>query len=462
MRRFKLMLAVIVVLGGLFIAQADDDEQSWQAWLHDGAGRLVLVNSNGERLERLTLPLPDNVGDDVAVYVSSLNRFIAYTFQDYTLIDSYMLWIYRLEDNSLMYEASSAVGFSHVVFNVDDSQLAYGVGGDDAELVTVNLRAGTIINRISASDDRFPDEFSSQAVELFMPEYYAQERLVFSRLGDGDMTYEWDIDLNVMIALAHYPRLNKVDRFAPSDEQITIQNDTLITYDPLTRTRAPFFSLQTLIHEAKFVGNGHLILICAEVDNMQEAWQLLRRDGTLMRSLPPVQRADVYNVVEGFVYRYWNDARQITELVHYDTSRAMSDNTVWFAEGDWQIVWVDDGAISYGPYIPWAQIGEPFVDPPMPTLDVAIQPTGFPTPAPIIYVGLTVVVNTVDGEVLYLRDEPSTGGGIVMNLLDGMELEIIGESVEQDGFVWWQVVNEDGLQGWAAQAVDTVTTLLPQ
>lgn len=455
MRRFGAMLVAMLMVAGVLMVSADDDDaQGWQAWLHDGAGRLVLIDSDGERLDRLTLPLLDTVQNpNIKVVVSSLNRFIVYTAaQD----DSQRLRIYRIADETVIYEATSTGEFSDIVFNADDSQLAYGVGGDESALVTVNLRAGTVLQQITPSDNCFPDDFAPSEVEYFTPEYYMGERLIFSRLGETAMSYEWDIDLNIMIALPNYPRLDATDDFAPSGEQIAIQSDTLIVYDPLMRRRTPFFTLSTLINQAKFVQNGHLILIYGD------AWQLIRRDGTILRPLPSVTRTDIHNVVDGFVYRYWNDERGITELVHYDASRAMSDRTVWFGEGEWRIVWVDDGATAYGGYMSWAQIGEALIDPPAPTLEVEMQPTGFPTPDPIIYVGLIVEVNTVDGEVLYLRDEPSTGGGIVMNLLDGMALEVIGDSVQAEGFVWWQVVNEDGVEGWAAEAVDTVTTLLPR
>jgi len=88
-------------------------------------------------------------------------------------------------------------------------------------------------------------------------------------------------------------------------------------------------------------------------------------------------------------------------------------------------------------------------------------PTGLPEPEPLLRPGMEVVVQTLGGEVLYLRAQPSTGAEIVRHLYDDMRLTLLEGPVTAEGYVWWRVrVEEDGSEGWAAEAVD-ISTLIP-
>ena len=90
-----------------------------------------------------------------------------------------------------------------------------------------------------------------------------------------------------------------------------------------------------------------------------------------------------------------------------------------------------------------------------------LRPTPFPTPRPLLFPGAEAVVNTIDGEVLYLRDSPSTGGEIIIFLYNDMPVTLLEGPVLAEGYTWWRIRTADGDEGWAAEAVDTVTTLLP-
>jgi hypothetical protein len=106
---------------------------------------------------------------------------------------------------------------------------------------------------------------------------------------------------------------------------------------------------------------------------------------------------------------------------------------------------------------------------PTPTLTPTLNPTQMaytPTPMllalPSLYpVEGTVRVQTFDGEVLYLRAAPTRDSDILMHLEDDMLLTVIGGPIEADGFTWWQVRTEAGLEGWAVEHNHDLWTLIP-
>jgi hypothetical protein len=68
----------------------------------------------------------------------------------------------------------------------------------------------------------------------------------------------------------------------------------------------------------------------------------------------------------------------------------------------------------------------------------------------IIEPGVTVVVQGTQGAGLRLRAEPTTQGGVVTAVREGLRLTVIDGPEEADGFVWWKVRAPDGKEGWGA------------
>lgn len=248
------------------------------------------------------------------------------------------------------------------------------------------------------------------------------------------------------------------------DDRFPIQanqpNNTLQVYDPASRARFPFYHNSDLaLVDAWFVYHGHLILLhCQRTDpNVPPVWLLVERDGRVAWLLPPAERRVIQGTVNGFVY-IRTGTNGTTELLEFDLSQPLVERVVWTGEGTWDLVQVQNPPTPYGPFLMWAQLAEPIVATPQP--EETIAPTPFPPPPPLMSVGEKAVVQTIDGEVLYMRDAPLTGE-IVFHLLDGMIVDLLEGPVEAGDFVWWRLRTWDDHEGWSAQAFEDVTTLIP-
>ena len=253
-------------------------------------------------------------------------------------------------------------------------------------------------------------------------------------------------------------------RFARMDDA---DYNTIFIVDPMERVNFPFFFSPTLnLQNVYFVQNGERVLVVAIDANEQRYWLLLERDGSWVRPLRNFEREHLHGTAQGFIYTLTiagdgdvsNEVH--TQLVSFDTRRPLSDSVVWSAAGEWRIIWVESGADGYGPYRDWRPLAVPVYNEATST-SIPTTPTAFPTPRPLLFAGGQAVVNTVDGEVLYLRDEASVSGEIVRYLYDRMIVDLLDGPVVAQGYIWWQIRTDEGEIGWAAEAVDTVTTLLP-
>lgn len=68
-----------------------------------------------------------------------------------------------------------------------------------------------------------------------------------------------------------------------------------------------------------------------------------------------------------------------------------------------------------------------------------------------IAVGATVEVIGTDGAGVNVRSMASTEGEIIATFFDGTILEVTGESVAAEDFIWWPVISEEGIEGYVVQ-----------
>jgi uncharacterized protein YgiM (DUF1202 family) len=77
-----------------------------------------------------------------------------------------------------------------------------------------------------------------------------------------------------------------------------------------------------------------------------------------------------------------------------------------------------------------------------------------------LYVGETAEVFTTGGDSLNMRAEPNTNAEIIDRLELGELVTLLqGPYKEDGGYAWWRIRNNEGLEGWAVERVETEQTL---
>ncbi len=103
----------------------------------------------------------------------------------------------------------------------------------------------------------------------------------------------------------------------------------------------------------------------------------------------------------------------------------------WVADSDGQDEWLSP------------QIGEPR-----------------PVNRPVVR-GDEVVVTTQKGNVLTVRFEAGLDSVVARRLRAGTRLKVVDGPVDVDGYRWWQVVDQEGRRGWAAEGDQETRWLTP-
>lgn len=91
-------------------------------------------------------------------------------------------------------------------------------------------------------------------------------------------------------------------------------------------------------------------------------------------------------------------------------------------------------------------LGEPPVLPEPATITGDFCP---PAPPSQVTAGMRARVTFTDGTPLRLRETPN--GTVIRNMEEGVPFDVIGGPVCSVGYTWWQVRQDDGISGWAAE-----------
>ena len=78
-------------------------------------------------------------------------------------------------------------------------------------------------------------------------------------------------------------------------------------------------------------------------------------------------------------------------------------------------------------------------------------PTFTPTPEPGTALAVGQPARVIAPGGLNMRDAPSTGGTLVLQLGPGQRVDVVEGPTQADGYTWWRVDDGGGNQGWVVQ-----------
>ncbi len=93
-----------------------------------------------------------------------------------------------------------------------------------------------------------------------------------------------------------------------------------------------------------------------------------------------------------------------------------------------------------------------------PTATPTVTPTPTATPVPVLHPGGRA---RIEAETLNVRAGPGVGHERVGVLLQGQTVSLIEGPQEADGYRWWHIRTEDGLEGWVAEGTNDVQWVVP-
>jgi hypothetical protein len=88
----------------------------------------------------------------------------------------------------------------------------------------------------------------------------------------------------------------------------------------------------------------------------------------------------------------------------------------------------------------------------LPTWTLTAVPSPIPsaTPVPVVMPGGQVVVRGTGAQELRLRAGPGLTQQMLSTLEDGTQLLVLEGPEAADGYEWWKLRTDDGVEGWAA------------
>lgn len=519
----RITLAFLLTLLAVSLHVRADDAPAWTAWLHYGR-HMTLIDSEGHTLHEFDLPLPEQFqsrqfGTLRPIVMSNDARFVAYVVRDYQSQRLTPLVIFDTATNHIVSEYSprrvqgdNFALFSGQIFN--DSNTAFAIAY--TTLMAKNTINVDVVNTITGEPEYHLGmnnetlgltKAHTASITLWSVQSYKNQEITFCILvgdvttGDQMKTFRWNPLIDTLQpdkALSSY----YADSFQATGEIISRFNhpafpklkppsaigwqpNVLQVYDPLINASYPFYwEADTIPEQSFFVQNGERILIHSiNIDKSTRTWSLLERDGTTVDEWTVsenMQINGVKNTPDGFIYnaslKVGEWASEALPAIYEVNTR---DNQLDTGHLIWQIPmeafhsYFDTSDQPYldivlvhsdmpvGPFKPWAQLADPVYAPTPEPSTAAIPPTSIPTPPPLFHVGQTVRVQTIDGEILNLRAEPTRKSEIIVYIEDETQLELLEGPIEAEGYHWWRVHTPDGLEGWVVENDGELQTILP-
>ncbi len=520
----RILLITLYCACVCFSTRADDESPpAWTAWLHYGR-HMTLIDSNGDTLREVDLPIPQgytslDYRSQAHVAVSNNGHLVAYLAEGTQIPKLLVVYDIYQEQIKLTYAISDHIANSSMflldgqLFNQQDTAFAFGYSfiRDNSygwRIIVLDLAAGRLIYELSNTpSDNGVVEPDHATYWTPMIRAYQGTEIVFTLQESGlegkSESIRWNTLGGDLQSDIIYPHLYTDTLSSTGEVLIPFEDERFPSevappylygvystaqevYDPLSRTRFPFFAAYGYPY---FVQNGERVLISAASYISPSSpnvvvMTLVDRDGQVinkfqvpenmvMSSIDAVSNGFVYTTSLALVDRSYSmaipavyevdtrdDQLDLGRVVWQISLKEFRDYTEPLQQPFFDIAWVHSDA-PVGPFKPWAQLADPVYAPTPPPSAVTITPTLIPTPPPLFYVGQTVRVQTIDGEILNLRAQATRKSEIVVYIEDDTHLELLEGPVEAEGFSWWRVRLPDGLEGWVVENDGELQTLMP-
>ena len=504
MRRW---FVVIVFSLLMIVGQAAAQDSSWTAWFYAAAnGRAVQVDSGGNVLHDVQLPLPETYLAETVTFLSRLavshdGTRLAYTVtgQDTSGAAVTTLMVYDVPTAAIVttYQPPITpemdvldVPYQPRLFNLTGGAVAY-------EYVTLQMWRVVVIDTLTGGvlaeiDQNHPAVQPQNPDALLVPvvHFYEGATVSFSLVNTDaaptnqeEDSFAWDAITGRVVRSNQFPNIwgDYLPRVGESvvpvfDERVTYLAEAapyanaLHVYRPEVGGRAPFFASTTLdLQQADFVQNGEMVVAQATVlADGSTAWLLIDRSG-VSQSLPAINAldGDIIGTPDGFIYTL-DGTPQIAIAVNTRTP-----------ENDQLPLWVAPAATSFLPVwvtpperdatrTSWAQLA-----PPVFTTQAILEPvdtggitasevaTATPSGRGVLTVNGVAIISTTEGDRLNMRNQPGLNTSIIARLDNGTRVVLLDGPIASDGFTWWEVRLNTGLTGWVVESAENVRTLIP-
>lgn len=473
--------------------------REWQAWIYEDNGQAVLINQDGEILDKFLLAFPGSAGDSspqsMPLYLTASHNgeLLAGVFSENGIPRYLQVIDTTLNTASLTYtlpkDGSTSIP-SHTIdrapratiFNQDDSALAFGFGLGEAgwQISVLDVRRGTTLAELRHDSPPMQSLGTDTGFGVVpVIQRFDGDNVYFTvhpagALEPPYLSFKWNIATGAVSPNLIYANA-QTDSFAPTGEVIMAMIDlrlnntaknfsygqlnALHIYDPLTGTRFPFYnSAELWLFRPIFVQNGERILVGgSNPSGAFTGWAVLERDGRVAGVLPLAGGIwDAAGVGDGFIYIPRDDAANTPNLdIQFVETRAKIDaGTLLYRApraGHPQIVWTGYAA-KRSPVSAWAQMAPPIL---------VIGGAASETAPRQLVIGGAATVRTTGISALLVRVGPGRDFDVATRLNSGTRVTLVEGPRAVTGENWWKIRTPSGVEGWVIDTADGVKTLVP-
>ena len=481
---------VIAVIFGLALTTYAQD---WTVWLyHADDGLLLHLDADGKVLKTQSIP-KDNGYQIPHTVVFSHRQTLMITVAQATTSYNQRLTLYEVDSEDVIFtfdlpaieppfNTDDRLIVSDNAFRQNDTQFTFVsfIAGVGWTIHIVDTATGDIPYTLPFDDPQVLQQPYLKSSDIPQIAMFQDDMLGFS-IANRDSnpspqghSYAWFLIPNQVVETLAFPNPNHdvlatgetiyplPDKRFPSDNEtipkIRPHHNLIYVYQVGDETRYPSIARPELdLIRTWFIQGGERILIEAWEDEIRSRWLIYNRNGREIRNMP-MAGTDITATEDGFLYLTELNNKAVLVSVNTRTFETGGD-TLWVDDGDWEIVSVTS-ALSNN-LLPFAQLENAETTTPPLITGVIRQPTPFPTPLPLVYIGREMQIQAFDDGYINLRDTPSTNGEILLLLENGLYVDIVEGPVESGIYTWWKI-SLSGREGWLVEQVEETQVLIPR